>query len=60
MIPQCYTLPEVAALLNISKSTLYRQAREDRLPEWMGAMRVGRATRFPKHIIDAKLGGAAA
>lgn len=48
MTPEFYTLREVAELLNIPESTLYQQSREGRLPAWMGAVRVGNATRFPK------------
>lgn len=64
MIPQCYTLPEVAALLNLPKSTLYRQAREGRLQEWMCAIYLQRhpvvRVVFPKHAIDAAVEGGAA
>lgn len=48
MTPEFYTLREVAQLMNIPEPTLYQLSREGRLPEWMGAVRVGRATRFPK------------
>lgn len=48
MTPEFYTLREVAQIMNIPEPTLYQLSREGRLPAWMGAVRVGSATRFPK------------
>jgi len=42
------TVTEVADLLRINKSTVYRMAKEGRLP----ATRVGRQWRFRKSVLD--------
>lgn len=52
-----YTLREVAQILGIPQSTLYEQSHKGRLPKWMGAIRIGSSTRFPKAVIDAAAEG---
>ena len=43
------TVSEVAAFLRINKSTVYRMAKQGRLP----ATRVGRQWRFRKSVLDS-------
>ena len=45
------TVSEVAELLRINKSTVYRMAKQGRLP----ATRVGRQWRFRKSVLDGLL-----
>jgi len=45
------TVSEVADLLRINKSTVYRMAKQGRLP----ATRVGRQWRFRKSVLDGLL-----
>jgi excisionase family DNA binding protein len=45
------TVSEVADLLRINKSTVYRMAKQGRLP----ATRVGRQWRFRKSVLDGIL-----
>ena len=45
------TVTEVADLLRINKSTVYRMAKQGRLP----ATRVGRQWRFRKSVLDSLL-----
>jgi len=45
------TVSEVADLLRINKSTVYRMAKQGRLP----ATRVGRQWRFRKDVLDGLL-----
>jgi excisionase family DNA binding protein len=45
------TVSEVADLLRINKSTVYRMAKQGRLP----ATRVGRQWRFRKSVLDRLL-----
>ncbi len=45
------TVSEVAELLRINKSTVYRMAKQGRLP----ATRVGRQWRFRKDVLDGLL-----
>ncbi|MCH7825604.1 MAG: helix-turn-helix domain-containing protein [Acidobacteria bacterium] len=45
------TVPEVADFLRINKSTVYRMAKQGRLP----ATRVGRQWRFRKSVLDSLL-----
>lgn len=45
------TVSEVADLLRINKSTVYRMAKQGRLP----ATRVGRQWRFRKSVLDGML-----
>jgi len=45
------TVSEVAELLRINKSTVYRMAKQGRLP----ATRVGRQWRFRKSVLDGIL-----
>ena len=45
------TVAEVADLLRINKSTVYRMAKQGRLP----ATRVGRQWRFRKSVLDGLL-----
>jgi excisionase family DNA binding protein len=45
------TVAEVADLLRINKSTVYRMAKQGRLP----ATRVGRQWRFRKSVLDRLL-----
>jgi len=45
------TVSEVADLLRINKSTVYRMAKQGRLP----ATRVGRQWRFSKSVLDRLL-----
>lgn len=51
-----YSVEEAAALIGVSRSLLYRQAAENKLPAGMGAIRIGTTTRFPKAAIDRLVG----
>ena len=49
--PRLLTVSEVADFLRINKSTVYRMAKQGRLP----ATRVGRQWRFRKSVLDGLL-----
>lgn len=55
-----YTTPEAAEILGVSRSALYQQSREGRLPEQLGAVRIGTRTVFPKAALDRLAEGGAA
>lgn len=46
-----YTVAEVSAILGIAQSTIYEMVRESRAGH-LYPIRVGRAVRFPKNVID--------
>ena len=50
-----YTVREVAALLNIPESTLYRRIQDGRAKQ-LKPISLGSTTRFPKAHIDNLLG----
>lgn len=50
------TIKQVANLLNICLSTMYQHARTGDLDPALGAIRCGRATRFPARKVAAALG----
>ena len=52
LISEVLTIDELAAYLKISKSTLYKLAREGKIP----SNKVGRRWRFQKRSIDHWLG----
>jgi excisionase family DNA binding protein len=45
------TVAEVAAILRLSKMTVYRMVNSGALP----ALKVGRSVRIPEHVVDAYL-----
>ena len=47
-----YSAAETAAILGIAKSTITTAVRENRAGH-LHAIRVGKALRFPKNVIDA-------
>lgn len=49
--PATIGVPEAAALLGLSKSTLYRAIDRGELP----AIKFGRAVQIPRHIVDRLL-----
>lgn len=51
--PLVYRVAEVAALLRLSKSTVYRMIDAGEMP----AVRWHRSVRVPKWWVEAKLGG---
>lgn len=46
-----YTVPEVAQMLDIKESTLYRQVKQGQFP----AIKIGRYWRIPKDRLDTFL-----
>lgn len=53
--PECLTVPDVAAVLDVSPSALYRLLRDGKLPE-LGAIQVGRQWRISRARLDQYLG----
>ena len=53
-----YSAAETAAILGIGKSTLHDHVRAG-TANHLHPIKLGRATRFPKAIVDALAGGAA-
>lgn len=45
------TVAEVAAVLRLSKMTVYRMVNSGQLP----ALKVGRSVRIPEHVVDEYL-----
>lgn len=48
------TVAEVAAIMRLSKMTVYRMVNSGTLP----ALKVGRSVRIPEHVVDQYLRGA--
>jgi excisionase family DNA binding protein len=53
MTQRVYTIHEVAALLRVSRDTVYRLAARDELP----GRKIGRVWRFPEEAIQEYLRG---
>lgn len=49
--PATYSVPAAAALLGMSKATIYRAIGRGELP----AIRFGRAVQIPAHVVDRLL-----
>jgi len=47
------TVAEVAAIMRLSKMTVYRMVNSGALP----ALKVGRSVRIPEHVVDEYLRG---
>lgn len=52
--PEVMTIDDLAAYIQVSKSSIYKLAQEGRVP----AQKVGKHWRFHKAVIDEWLGGA--
>lgn len=55
LLPDLLTVAEVAALLRVSRMTVYRLIHTDELP----AIRLGRSFRIPTHAVRTIMGGEA-